>query len=88
MSIEGTEGTEVTRVPADRSEGRVALRFERQPRESPKAFAAFKTYRDMGAERSLAKVAKAPREEGAVRGNAECSLAFADVPVRQAAGAT
>jgi len=34
-----------------------ALVFEQQPRESAKAFAAFKTYLDMGPERSLVAVA-------------------------------
>lgn len=34
-----------------------ALVFEQQPRESNKAFAAFKTYLDLGAERSLAVTA-------------------------------
>ena len=35
-----------------------ALVFERQPRESSKAFAAFKTYLDMGTDRTHAKVAE------------------------------
>lgn len=34
------------------------LAFEQQPRESAKAFAAFKAYLDMGAERSLLSVAR------------------------------
>ncbi|HNT14161.1 MAG TPA: hypothetical protein PKO21_04785 [Verrucomicrobiota bacterium] len=34
-----------------------ALSFEQQPRESNKAFAAFKTYLELGAQRSLAVVA-------------------------------
>ena len=33
------------------------MMFEQQPKESAKAFAAFKTYLDMGPERSLALVA-------------------------------
>jgi len=36
----------------------MAMVFERQPRESAKAFAAFSVYRDMGPERSLAAVAE------------------------------
>ena len=35
----------------------MALVFDQQPRESDKAFAAFKTYLELGAERSLALVA-------------------------------
>jgi hypothetical protein len=35
-----------------------ALPFEQQPRESAKAFAAFREYLDMGPERSMAAVAK------------------------------
>jgi hypothetical protein len=37
----------------------MTLMFEQQPRESTKAFAAFKTYFDLGPQRSLAQVAKA-----------------------------
>jgi hypothetical protein len=36
----------------------MALSFEQQPKESAKAFSAFKTYLDLGAERSLAAVAE------------------------------
>ena len=35
-----------------------AMVFEQQPRESAKAFAAFKTYLELGPERSLAAVAE------------------------------
>src|SRR6516165_6343924 len=36
----------------------MALAFEQQPRESAKAFAAFRAYLELGAERSLAVVAE------------------------------
>ena len=36
---------------------RRALKFEQLPREGTKAFAAFKTYLDLGPQRSLAAVA-------------------------------
>lgn len=40
----------------DGGEERKAMAFEQQPRESEKAFAAFKTYLELGPERSLALV--------------------------------
>ena len=36
----------------------MALKFEQQPKESNKAFAAFKTYLELGPQRSLATVAE------------------------------
>ena len=47
-----------------------ALPFEQQPRESGKAFAAFKTYLELGPERSLATVAVKVGKSRAVIANA------------------
>jgi len=48
---------EASRAPAGMAEGVVEFEFDRLPRESVKAFTSFRAYLDMGADRSLRKVA-------------------------------
>jgi hypothetical protein len=53
MSIKGNKG-----ITEEAQKAAMPLPFEQQPRECLKAFTAFKTYLDLGPERSLAAVAR------------------------------
>ena len=54
---EGSGGLSLTAVGLN-PDRKLALPFEQQPRESSKAYAAFREYLEMGADRSMAAVAK------------------------------